>query len=161
MYKLMGPFLIAIFVSFIAVAQTYIEYTPVNIDGIEGVIVPAEAGFYMPISEEDDNVSGYWTIENIDLLAIENKFENHLKSNLNNPLWQKFRAYKRQYVGIVVEDKKRIFINFFCDPFEFPDSDVSWKNQPLVILDGGDCYFQVQYDLNSKEFMHLYINGEA
>lgn len=67
-------------------------------------------------------------------------------------------SYGRQYAGATGEDGRRlIFANFFCDP----ESWDNWRTQLLIVMDGGDCYFQVLYDPAARTFVSLSINGEA
>ncbi|MFC1588209.1 hypothetical protein ACFL54_07860 [Planctomycetota bacterium] len=141
------------------------KFYPIQSETISGVIVPEEEGFCFSVTEPE-----YWTIENdFDFENLDDQLEKYLKVELeylvqkqeivNTDLLAKFRAYKRQYVGIYADGKKRIFINFF-DSEAFSD-ETNWKNNPIVVDDGGDAFFQVQFDLASKEFMFLCINGEA
>lgn len=46
--------------------------------------------------------------------------------------------------------------NFFCT-----DSGMNWTYEWIFILDGGDCYFQLQFDVESSTFTELTVNGEA
>ena len=59
-------------------------------------------------------------------------------------------------MGIVRNGRQVIFANFFCDTFG-----VDWRRQPLMVDDGGDCFFVVEYDPATGAFSHLMINGEA
>jgi len=71
-------------------------------------------------------------------------------------LWEKGSVYKVQFVGFISGDDKKIFCNLFCDTFN-----QDWRKNPIVVDDGGDCYFQVIYNLKKRTFSDLYINGEA
>jgi hypothetical protein len=46
--------------------------------------------------------------------------------------------------------------NFFCT-----DSGMNWTYEWIFIVDGGDCYFQLQFDVESSTFTELTVNGEA
>jgi hypothetical protein len=69
-------------------------------------------------------------------------------------LWQKLPRYKRQYVGFVINGHKRIFCNFYC-------SEESLSCKPVVYEDGGDCFFQIEYDVEKEQVDKISINGEA
>ena len=71
-------------------------------------------------------------------------------------LRQGLTAYRVQYVGIVRDGRQVIFTNFFCDTFG-----VDWRTQPVIVDDGGGCYFVVEFDLAAGSFSHLMINGEG
>jgi len=64
--------------------------------------------------------------------------------------------YYRQYLGIVIKDRKYIFINAFCDgaPPEF------WGQTLIDTCDGG-CSWGVVYDVVTQNFSHLEMNGVA
>ena len=64
--------------------------------------------------------------------------------------------YYRQYLGIVVDDHKFIFIKAFCDD-KPPDT---WREFLIDICDGG-CSWGVVYDVATGEFSHLEMNGVA
>jgi hypothetical protein len=71
--------------------------------------------------------------------------------------------YHRQYVGIVVGERKLIYLNAFC---EKPEDVVvmkggDWRQRPIDVCDGGDCFWSAVYDLLSGEFSDLQVNGVA
>jgi hypothetical protein len=71
--------------------------------------------------------------------------------------------YHRQYVGIVVGERKLIYINAFCDN---PEDVVvrqggDWRQHPIDVCDGGDCFWSAVYDPLSGEFSDLQVNGIA
>ena len=64
--------------------------------------------------------------------------------------------YYRQYLGIVIDDSKFIFINAFCDD-KPPET---WREFLIDICDGG-CSWGVVYNVATGEFSHLEMNGVA
>ena len=64
--------------------------------------------------------------------------------------------YTRQYLGIVRGGEVLIYANFFCD-----SSAHDWQKTAVVVDDGGDCYFQVLYNVDAKTYLSLQINGES
>ena len=63
--------------------------------------------------------------------------------------------FARQYVGIVVEGRRLIYINGYR-------SNGPVKAQPLVgVCDGGDDYWGVLYDPEKRRFFDLAFNGFA
>jgi hypothetical protein len=64
--------------------------------------------------------------------------------------------YKRQYLGILENGEQIIYANFFCDAtFE------EWRQEFVLVNDGGDCFFQVKYNVATGEFYDFSVNGEA
>ena len=73
------------------------------------------------------------------------------------------KDYKRQYV--VIENskgEKEIWINCLCNEFcdRFSDRD-SWQKSVGIILDGGNCFFQLKINLTQKKYYDFYVNGYA
>jgi hypothetical protein len=72
------------------------------------------------------------------------------------PLAKRAPAYKRQYVGVLDHGRPLIHASFFC---EAPAGD--WHRTPVIVDDGGDCYFQVDYDVHKRRFESIAVNGGA
>jgi len=69
-----------------------------------------------------------------------------------------FKGKKRQYVAVINEKgEKEVWVNFFCDDWE---SD-NWKSDIMMVLDGGNCYFNLKVNLTNKSYSELGINGYA
>jgi hypothetical protein len=131
----------------------------VKTDKFEGVIIPREmaADFMKAFSGFEERE--VWTPDRASVLKMEEKIDAYLKKaalKRSPALWSKLAKYKRQYVGVVRNNQRLIFSNFFCDAF-----DVDWKTKPIAVEDGGDCFFTVLYDPASAAFSELRINGEA
>jgi hypothetical protein len=125
----------------------------------EGVIVPREraADFTTGLLGRDENE--FWTPSRKDVLKFEEGIGAYLKKSAprQSPnLWSKLPKYKRQYVGVVKNGRKLIYANFFCQ-----SGNTDWKAHPVFVLDGGDCYFNVRYEVEAGAFSDLQINGEA
>jgi hypothetical protein len=62
--------------------------------------------------------------------------------------------YYRQYLGIIIDGHKAIFINAFCaeKPSEF------WRETLIDVCDGG-CSWGVVYTVATGKFSHLEMNG--
>ncbi len=71
------------------------------------------------------------------------------------PIVERLAQYKFQYWGEMENGKRVITINAFCAAFD------DWKTQRVFVLDGGDCFFNLQYDVDSGTFFDLQVNGEA
>ena len=72
------------------------------------------------------------------------------------PIWERLPAYERQYAGFIIDDKHIIYGNFLCDGENFE----LWRDW-VVVNDGGDCYFQVKYDVENDALFDLWVNGES
>jgi hypothetical protein len=124
----------------------------VQAPGCDGVIFPAEEGFHC-----DGLRPTYWTPTREQVLEAEGRIAAYLQEAAP-AIAAKLTGYRRQYVGMLFEHGRFIYMNFFrLDP---RDGD-RWLTEPVVVDDGGDDYFQVQYDVSTGDFCHLCINGEA
>ena len=123
----------------------------INTGGVEGVIFPAgQAG------ANSLTPPATWTPSKSDIAVAWPKIEAFLKSSTPT-LASRLPKFRCQYFGITVEGKRRIYCNFFARDAGFPD----WKSRGVFVLDGGDQYFQLQYDVESSQCMCLMINGNA
>lgn len=116
--------------------------------------------------------SGFWTPTLAEVTELEQKLPDYLLQRLGDqpynpwgtgsaaiPLWKKAPLYKRQYVGVTKEGVHVIHVIFFCAlDFGRP---YNWHVYPLVVFDGGDCFFRIDYDPKSGLFSDLGVNGEA
>lgn len=65
-------------------------------------------------------------------------------------------AYYRQYAGLIIEDRKLIYINAFARTAGIDD----WRQQPVLFCGGKHAYWGVLYDPASGKFFDLAFNGE-
>ena len=66
--------------------------------------------------------------------------------------------YRAQIVGLRVGGKRYLYANFFC---EGDGSGETWRESLVLVRDGGSCYFQVWFDVETGEYPRLAINGEG
>ena len=111
-------------------------------------------------------VTGYWKPEVKEIEELEEKLLEfpEIKSS-NSKYVQKFTtendrppagAYRRQYVGIIMNTKKLIYANFL--PRDNSHEDI---NQVLMVFDGGASYWGIVYDPETKSFSDIEFNGES
>lgn len=90
---------------------------------------------------------------------------NLRQQELENRLWQfleqhsdyvflERNSYTYQYQA---KTKTELYINAFCDSFDKQNL----HEEFLIVFDGGSCYFQISLNLETDEFTHLNVNGEA
>jgi hypothetical protein len=65
--------------------------------------------------------------------------------------------YFRQYLAVVVNGKKTIFVNAMCrtEPGE------DWRKHLTLVMDGGKCFWNAVYDPSTRTFSNLVVNGRA
>jgi hypothetical protein len=117
----------------------------------QGVIVPAASAFvggYGAIT--------YWTPATEDVLRAEAGLAKYL-AGAAPALAVKYSSYLRQYTGFVVDGRKKILMNFLCWKPETP----GWRCSQVDVLDCGDCYFRLVFDMPSGAYEALQVNGDA
>src|SRR5262245_16645479 len=157
---------------------------PVKGDGYIGVIFPVErAKAYAPFlfPEED----GYWEPTAHDIQDLESRLRPALEAGAREPILldaysplatngKKFAReeiedilgalsdYRRQYVGLVVKGSRRIYLNAFPNVVAGSRDDFDyWQEDFVEVLDGGTRFWQIEYDVRTKEFMKFSANGDA
>lgn len=63
--------------------------------------------------------------------------------------------YFRQYLAVVVNGKKTIFVNSLCSDVQPPN-----RRKKLILgADGGKCFWHASYDPATQSFSNLVVNG--
>jgi hypothetical protein len=122
----------------------------------EGVIFPARMKpfvMYFPRGVR------YWTPSESDVLMAENELVPFLQKSKDPrvaEILKTLKTYKRQYAGVILSDQKQIYINVLCETFA-----LDWRRRPVVVSDGGPCYFNLRFSTDTKTFSDFYVNGRA
>ena len=118
------------------------EWTSVRVGENEGVILPASdaPGLLQGTGIEPE---GYWYPRYEHLFAAQ------------GALADQSPGY-RQYAGFVEDGERKIYINAFCD-----DLGMDWERDVVFVMDGGACFWQAVYNVETGEVERLTVNGEA
>ena len=133
-------------------------YRPVSGPAYKGVIVPAVAAGEFGFSPMNGQAPRFWTPTPADVEKLEAGVERFLartpdpRASGIEPL----ERYRRQYAGIDHGAGPLVYANFFCE-----SAGVDWTKKPVVVYDGGPCFFKLFYDPRSGRYSELSINGEA
>ncbi|MEH6657058.1 hypothetical protein [Leeuwenhoekiella marinoflava] len=100
---------------------------------------------------------------------IKDAVKNNEFSFLKNPINQSINEYYRQYIPYINEKGERIIeVNAFCEILELPPKPDSlsqgwtkqdWKNEMVIVDDGGTCYWQMKVNLTTNGYYDLSANG--
>jgi hypothetical protein len=126
----------------------------VNSSGAQGVIFPAGAGNVD--GHEYGTISEYWTPTPEDIRSAEVGLQSFL-TEARPAIAAKLSTYVRQYTGFRLDGRDHIFIQFLCWQPHNPE----WRCHPILVDDGGDCYFRLEYDTSSGQYSRLWVNGGA
>ena len=65
--------------------------------------------------------------------------------------------YKRQYMPTInSKGEKEVWVNCFCGQW-----DKSSRTNPVIVMDGGNCFFNLKINLTTGQYYELMVNGEA
>lgn len=96
-----------------------------------------------------------------DIAAHRERYARNANANALNELglvYKNLKDYSGQFVGFIVDGKKRIFCNYFRrERLVVLNIDPSTKF--VVVCDGGYDFWQVVYDVETNKCMNLAING--
>jgi hypothetical protein len=110
-----------------------------------------------------ENVVGVWTPTNEDVLTLETAFITYLNEPRNaraKEVLTKLHAYKRQYIGVELEDQDLVFATFDACT-DLSDDELIKELIPFLPLDGGICFIELLFDPKTQTFYRVYIHGEA
>lgn len=84
--------------------------------------------------------------------------ENYSNAEVNRENFViELKNYKRQYIVFTSSKQEKIvWINCLCDA-----SGNYWKKELQLVDDGGNCYFNIRINLNTKQGYDLMVNGVA
>lgn len=139
------------------------ENTILEVGGSEAVIFSAanaeEQGLDLWFGFD---AGDYWTPTEEEIVALEEGLEAFLREEAGDTyprLAAELSSYKRQYFGIMNEGEREILGFFFCDA-EY-DSFHDWQDELVAVMDGGDCFFELWYNVETGTLHGLSVHGEA
>lgn len=100
-----------------------------------------------------------WNPMKREVFEAEQLFPNFiLQNDLEKFLLVPLAQYGRQYSGVVSSGEKFIHIFGFCQSMGMTEEQLQ---NPILILDGGRCFFEVDFDIKDKTFSRFSFHGEA
>ncbi|MFM2038730.1 MAG: hypothetical protein RL432_1669 [Bacteroidota bacterium] len=67
------------------------------------------------------------------------------------------KNYQRQFVAVKnVRGEKEVWVNCFCSTF-----DDGWKYDIYMVSDGGNCFFELKINIDTKKYYDFMVNGDA
>ncbi len=131
--------------------------------GFKGVVVPEDvASRYWQFArgrEPDDT----WEAGDVHIAEMEaglaDYFRNHNDQDVV-AVTEKLHDYKRQYFAVVDQGQRKIELVAMCHHYVAENNIDFMKELPLV-SDGGDCFFEVLYNVDERSFVWARIHGEG
>lgn len=126
----------------VTVGGTSSRSMTVEIDGNPGVIL--DASNYRPDADG-------WSPSADHLQAAEDAVLVVALADDREPMLGGYR----QYVGVVEDGERKVIINSMCKHFD------GWDKTYIEIMDGGPCFWNAVYNVESGEVESLVVNGQA
>lgn len=101
-------------------------------------------------------VSGYWQPSATQISKLETLLPQFLQKAAKTGIHAPDKlAFHRQYVGIVVGNKRLIYGNFY----NMEASDMNQASEPIVVCDGGAAFWGIVFSPEDGAFSDLRVNG--
>lgn len=128
-------------------------------DGYRGAIVPPDEVPDYVTWLNGAETQGVWTPTPDQIAELEAMLPGFLQtlSSISPDLDDRLPGYTRHYMGYVADGHAYILVNAFCSNPGGGDS----LSEPVIVMDGGDCFFYVVWDPAAREFVAFQANGEA
>jgi hypothetical protein len=147
-------------------------YDVFEVNGNTGAIVPADRAqeFWHAAHGPHAQIGPGWTPSREEVLKLIDDLRSHFakQKKAKRPIpGMVLREYIGQFVGLSRDGRRFIHANFGCrsslKELEAIEEarELDWRRVPILTLDGGDCYFQIDYDPQARTFSDLMINGVA
>src|SRR5262245_34276079 len=111
-----------------------------------------------PCSREGPKkVTAVWLPAAAEVVEAEERLQNSVKGFLKIPL----EKYYRQYVGVVIDNKRSLYMHAFEKVGRLPIEETmpSWRSRYVRICDGRDASWGIEFDLTTKKFKNFQRNG--
>ncbi len=118
---------------------------------VDGVILPATSTWFLA-----DGKTTAWAPPRAEVLRAEAALPALLGRSVRGmAIKGRLPSYKRQYVGLVRDGQKVVYLNAFCG------DEPGWTEHLVSVSDGGDCYFQTEWRVEQGAFAELHVNGSS
>ena len=105
-----------------------------------------------------DGESAPWLPQAEDVIAAERRLNQYISRRLDRPL----SNYYRQYTGIVINNRRFLYINAFEQPptgKPAAESLPEWRTRFVAVCDGGDVSWGIEFDVEGKNFRNFSKNA--
>ena len=100
------------------------------------------------------DVRGFWSPSPSQVIAIERLLPDLLRKSGHK--LEVSDSY-RQYIGFISHGKKLIYLNSFHKSVLSESRD--WRTKAVIICDGGDAFWGVEFDPDDYTFHNIQFNG--
>lgn len=115
------------------------------------ILVNGHVGVILEVDESWTTAEG-WTPDMEHLQAAEEALDDYDTGALSP---EPRMDATRQYIGMVIDGQRHIHINAFCD------DQPNWETELVLVLDGGGCFWQAGYNVETGDITGFSVNGHA
>jgi hypothetical protein len=98
-----------------------------------------------------EKVTAQWTPSKTQIDQLESKFPA-FKRTLKRPKAQ-LSSFYRYYAGFIAGGRKIIYVDLF------PKPSLAWRSQGMMVCDGGEQYWGVEFEVKTGEFVNVALSG--
>ncbi len=137
----------------------------VVVRGARGVVLPSSVA-RRDLSLRAKDVEDYWVPSEDDVGDVETSLRDAVKERLAEAtkepasterdadvaalthIGAHLAEYVRQYAGVVVNGNRRVLVN------AFPEDTYCYRDQLVIVQDGGPWFWTIQFDVKLHQFLH-------
>jgi hypothetical protein len=145
--------------------------TAASLSSVDGVILSADkskALLNQCSRGTPQHVTGIWTPADVQIRELERRLPAALalKAQEHGPRYTQTTTFRRQYAGLIVGNRRVIYVNAFPLDVGNPAKDgtpaaraFDWHREPVIVCDGGPAFFGLEYDPQQRTFSNFEFNG--
>ena len=104
-----------------------------------------------------EGMSGFFAPSEEEVLEAEGRLIDYLEDAAPPAIAKRADLYHRQYVGLLFEGRRKLYVNAFLDPFGRARR---WRTQFVKICGGGEDAWGLVYDIEKRAFSSLEVNAD-
>jgi len=145
--------------------------TAASLSSVDGVILPpdkSKALLNQCSRETPQDVTGIWSPADVQIRELERRLPAALalKAQERGPRYTRATAFRLQYAGLLVRNRRIIYVNAFPPDVGNPAKEgtpaarvFDWHREPVIVCDGGPAFFGVEFDPQQRTFSNFEFNG--
>jgi membrane protease YdiL (CAAX protease family) len=104
------------------------------------------------------NVTEFWAPSLADAQELEKQLPSFIAEHAS--LRRSIAEDYKQYVGVISKGRRLIFVSaFHIDPQIDGSLKLGWRHSPIIVCGGGDEFWRIEYNPETKEFTNFETNG--
>jgi hypothetical protein len=105
----------------------------------------------------------FWAPTAVEASQAEDAVLAHLRSSKRysrSRMVRMYDDYRHQYIGYTSHGRRCIYLNAFPRS-DYPHLGKAWRERLISVQDGGESFFQVLIDFESRKVLEVRVNGEG